>query len=130
MQRPDERRLGLSWLGIGGAADVMADAGAGTGGGEEDGSVRELDKYLPTANIARIMKKVCFACLRGHPPLLVASRGLWRRRARVGALADSCGRRRPGGPLCILACSFWLCPVQLCICRMVLALFASEAVVL
>lgn len=36
----------------------MADAGAGTGGGEEDASVRELDKYLPTANIARIMKKV------------------------------------------------------------------------
>ncbi|KAK1858136.1 hypothetical protein I4F81_000748 [Pyropia yezoensis] len=35
----------------------MADAGAGTGGGEEDASVRELDKYLPTANIARIMKK-------------------------------------------------------------------------
>eukprot|EP00168_Porphyra_purpurea_P013319 TRINITY_DN364_c0_g1_i4.p3 TRINITY_DN364_c0_g1~~TRINITY_DN364_c0_g1_i4.p3 ORF type:complete len:136 (+),score=57.62 TRINITY_DN364_c0_g1_i4:206-613(+) len=36
----------------------MADAGAGVGGGgEEDGSVRELDKYLPTANIARIMKK-------------------------------------------------------------------------
>lgn len=108
----------------------MADAAAGTGGGEEDGSVRELDKYLPTANIARIMKKVCFACLGGHPPLLVAS---WR------ALAPPCTRRCSAvlvwppaprrGPLWTLACSFWLCPVQLYICWMVPALFASEAVV-
>lgn len=46
--------------GGGGGAAAMADAAAGAGGGEEDGSVRELDKYLPTANIARIMKKVRF----------------------------------------------------------------------
>jgi len=49
----------------------MADAGAGAGGGgEEDGSVRELDKYLPTANIARIMKKVLLR-VRGRARLLV-----------------------------------------------------------
>jgi len=49
----------------------MADAGAGAGGGgEEDGSVRELDKYLPTANIARIMKKVLLR-VRGWDRLLV-----------------------------------------------------------
>lgn len=36
---------------------TMADAGGGAT--NEEGPVREQDKYLPTANIARIMKKVC-----------------------------------------------------------------------
>lgn len=50
-----------------GFISTMADVGAGTGGGgEEDGSVRELDKYLPTANIARIMKKVRLCACDGR----------------------------------------------------------------